>query len=184
MKLVLPAPEHLPSYVDALHRGWSPDNIRGAAATREALEAIQRDPQRYLEWQDDREAKAPPVELPNGTTRKRLPGYHRWLWDGEFCGVIGFRWQPGTSDLPPHVLGHIGYAVVPWKRGRGYATSALAQLLLEVRNEGLDHVEITMDYDNAASRRVVESNGGKLVERFLKPAAFGGHEGLRFRIDL
>ena len=55
------------------------------------------------------------------------------MWDGEFCGSIGFRWQPGTSTLPPYVLGHIGYAVVPWKRGRGYATQALALLLPEAR---------------------------------------------------
>ena len=44
------------------------------------------------------------------------------MWDGEFCGSIGFRWQPGTTDLPRHVLGHIGYSVVPWKRRLGYAT--------------------------------------------------------------
>jgi len=41
------------------------------------------------------------------------------MWDDEFAGSIGFRWQPGTSALPPHCLGHIGYAVVPWKQGRG-----------------------------------------------------------------
>ena len=64
----------------------------------------------------------------DGTTVPRLPGYLKWMWDGEFCGVIGFRWQPGTEALPPTCLGHIGYAVVPWKRGRGYATAALLAL--------------------------------------------------------
>jgi len=35
------------------------------------------------------------------------------MWDGEFCGQIAFRWQPGTEALPPHCLGHVGYSVVP-----------------------------------------------------------------------
>ena len=60
------------------------------------------------------------------------------MWDGEFCGSIGFRWQPGTSALPPYCLGHIGYSVVPWKQRRGYATKALALLLPDARKEGLD----------------------------------------------
>ena len=92
----------------------------------------------------------------------------RWLWDGEFCGQIGFRWQPGTEALPPHCLGHIGYAVVPWKRQRGYATRALALLLPEVRKEGLAYVELTTDPDNLPSQKVITGNGGVLVERFAK----------------
>jgi predicted acetyltransferase len=38
--------------------------------------------------------------------------------------------------------------------------------------------------DNVASRRVIVSNGGQLVERFYKPAQYGGSESLRFRIYL
>ena len=67
---------------------------------------------------------------------QRLPGFSRWIWDGEFCGSIGFRWQPGTEVLPPHCLGHIGYAVVPWKKRRGHATRALAAMLPLARAEG------------------------------------------------
>jgi predicted acetyltransferase len=104
------------------------------------------------------------------------------MWDGEFCGSISFRWRPGTTELPPHCLGHIGYTVVPWKRQRGYATRALALLLPEARTEGLAYVELTSDADNVASRRVIEVNGGKLIERFRKPGVHGGAECLRFRI--
>jgi predicted acetyltransferase len=114
----------------------------------------------------------------------RLPGYLRWIWDGEFCGSIGFRWQRGTSALPAHVLGHIGYAVVPWKRRRGYATRALALMLVEARREGLAYVELTTDPDNAASQKVIVANGGRQIERFRATAAYGGKEELRFRIDL
>jgi predicted acetyltransferase len=184
MELVRPSSEHLASYVDALERGWSADNVRGAVAAQEELARIRADGGSFLESMVDREAKGDPVTLPDGSRVARLPGYRKWLWDGEFCGSIGFRWQPGTTELPPHCLGHIGYAVVPWKQRRGYATLALRLLLPEAKREGLPFVEITTDPQNLASQRVIVANGGTLVERFTKPAQFGNAPGLRFRIGL
>jgi predicted acetyltransferase len=108
---------------------------------------------------EDREAKGAPVTLPDGSTVARIPGFRRWLWDGEFCGSIGMRWQQGTAELPPHCLGHVGYAVVPWKHGKGYATAALRALLPEAKSIGLPYVEVTTDPDNIASQRVIEANG-------------------------
>lgn len=183
MELVWPAPEHLPGYVQALEKGWSPDNLRPEAG-REQLSRIASDPGLFLAGEVDREAAGPPIVLPDGSAVRRLPGYHRWMWDGEFCGLIGFRWQPGTTALPPHCLGHIGYTVVPWKRRRGYATRALGLLLPDVKREGLAHVDLTTLADNVASRRVIEANGGVLVERFSNPGVHGGAETLRFRIVL
>ena len=183
MKLVWPAPQYLPSYVHALEQGWSPDNLRPETALDE-LERIARDPERFLAEQVDLEAKGPPVVLPDGSTVARLPGYKRWMWDGEFCGTIGFRWQPGTTELPPHCLGHVGYSVVPWKRQRGYATRAVQMLLPELRREGLAYVELTTDATNLPSQKVIEANGGRVVERFNKLAAYGGAESLRYRIYL
>ena len=184
LRLVPPAHEYLPGYVDALQRGWSPDNIRGAAATEEQLANIAADATMFLDRLVDRDALGPRIGLPDGSTVKRLPGYSYWLWDGEFCGTINLRWQPGTSDLPPHVLGHIGYAVVSWKRGRGYGSAALGMLLPHARSEGLNRVEITTDADNFVSQRVILANGGVLVEAFRKPPQFGGKDSLRFRIEL
>ena len=106
------------------------------------------------------------------------------MWDGEFCGSISFRWVPGTTDLPPHCLGHIGYAVVPWKRGKVYATQALRLLLDDIRGGDLDFVEITTTVDNDASRRVIQHNGGKLVGTFRKGGFHGGGESYRYRIFL
>lgn len=184
MKLVRPTEEHLPSFIAALEHGWSPDSMRGKEAAREELEIVRRNPGLYLERLVDREAKGPPVALPDGSFVPRLPGYRHWLWDGEFCGVIGFRWQPDTTELPPYCLGHIGYSVVPWKRRKGYATQALQQLLPMIKLEGLPYVEITTDPSNHASRRVIESNGGVLVEQFVTSAGHRGTPGLRFRIVL
>jgi predicted acetyltransferase len=183
MELVWPASEYLASYVAALEKGWSPDNLRPQAALEE-LARIEKDAERFLAEQVDRDAAGPKVILPDGREVSRLPGYAQWMWDGEFCGSISFRWQPGTEELPPYCLGHIGYSVVPWKRGRGYATRALQLVLPQARGEGLSYVQIVTDVTNVASQRVIEANGGKLIERFKKPSAYGDHDGLRYRILL
>lgn len=182
-QLVWPAREYLSGYVHALRQGWSPDNRRPQAAVEE-LARIEEDADRFLAEQIDREAKGPPVILPDGRTVPRLPGYAQWMWDGEFCGSIGFRWQPGTTELPPYCLGHIGYSVVPWKRQRGYATRALQLLLPQTKVEGLAFVELTTDADNIPSQRVIEANGGELLERRPYSAADDGADQLRFRISL
>jgi predicted acetyltransferase len=119
----------------------------------------------------------------------------RWMWedetedtgDGEgagFAGSINLRWMKGHAALPQHVLGHIGYAVVPWKRRRGHATKALALMLPLARAQGMPFVEITTDVDNVPSQRVITANGGVLVEKFVKETMWGGQAGLRFRIAL
>ena len=158
IEIVKPALEHLPSYKAALERGWSPDNVRLQQATREQLAAIEQDPVAFLASLDDPEARGDPITLPDGTQVARLPGFRRWIWDGEASGSIGFRWQKGTAELPSHVLGHIGYAVVPWKRRRGYATQALRLMLDEARAVGLPYVEITAKPGNPASHKVILAN--------------------------
>ncbi|HTC52143.1 MAG TPA: GNAT family N-acetyltransferase [Steroidobacteraceae bacterium] len=182
MQLVQPSARYLNGYVDALQRGWSADTVRGAAAAAEELAQIQGDPVQFLASLEDRQAKAGPITLPDGSVVPRLPGFRRWLWDGEFAGSIGLRWQPGTHALPPHCLGHIGFTVVPWKRRKGYATAALKLMLPQARAAGLEFVELTTDPDNLASQRVIVACGGALLETFIKPAQFGGQPGLRYRV--
>lgn len=182
MSLIRPHRQALAAYVAALETGWSPANVGGDAVVRAHLAAIAADADAFLESLHDPEARGAPIALPDGSTVPRLPAFTRWIWDGAFCGAIHFRWQNGTEVLPPHVLGHIGYAVVPWKRGRGYATQALSRLLSEVRALGLGYVELTTDPNNLPSQKVITANGGMLMGRFKRDAAYGGDEGLRFRI--
>ena len=184
MELVWPSKQHLNSYVSALNRGWSPDNIHTEAARIRELEMISKDPQFFLTRLVDIEAKGQPIKLPDGREFQRIPGYKRWMWDGEFCGSISFRWQPNTSELPSHVLGHIGYATVPWKQNQGYATLALKLLLPDAKSRGLEYVDITTDSDNIPSQRVIISNGGILIDHIKKPDFHGGSDSLLYRIDL
>ncbi len=178
MQLVVPAMDHLPSFAAALETGWSPNNVTNVSA--ELLASIRENPAAFIAGFS---AQGGTITLPDGKIVPKLPFIARWMWDGEFCGSISLRWQEGTDALPPHVLGHIGYAVVPWKRGRGYASNALQQMLIEARGVGLGRVEITTDPDNVASQRVIAKNGGHFVETFVNES-FGPEPHLRYVVDL
>ena len=185
MPLELKKPERdlLPAYVEALKRGFSPDT-QSSRAIKEQLNKIALGADAFLESLDDAQAKGPPIVLPDGTRVPRLPGIVLWMWDGEFCGAINFRWQKGTEELPSTCLGHIGFAVVEWKRNRGYAKQALKLILPRAKREGLRYVDVTTDPHNVASQNVILSGGGELIRRFPKPSAYGGAEGLLYRIFL
>jgi predicted acetyltransferase len=176
--LVEPASEYLAAYAEALERGWSHNNVRDVSG--EHLAAIRADGVAFIA---SLLSQTGTVTLPDGTQIPKLPSRVRWMWDGAFAGQIGLRWQPGTDALPSHVLGHFGYAVVPWRRRRGYATEALRMMLDEARAVGLGSVEITADKGNIASCRVIEENGGSFVEEFVEPR-YGEDVRLRYRIDL
>jgi predicted acetyltransferase len=186
-ELVVPSLERLAGYVDALERGWSPDNMRGLEATREMLERIAADASLFIDRQTDIEARGGPVTLPDGSVFPRIPGRTFWIVEGDasaFCGSINLRWQHGTTELPPHCLGHVGYAVVPWQRRQGHATAALRALLPYARSLGLPWIAVTTDPDNVGSRKVIEAAGGVLVEQFARPEAYGHSAAVRYRIQL
>lgn len=85
---------------------------------------------------------------------------------GELVGRVSI--QHDLNDYLATVGGHIGYAVRPADRRRGYARSILRQSLQRAKNLGLDQVLITCDDDNVASARLIESFGG-ILENVITP---------------
>jgi predicted acetyltransferase len=155
IRLVAPDAAHLPGYEAALAAGWAEDDDREIAAAQ--LAWLREDPDAFLRelLRQDGTAMAP-----DGHEVPRLPFRIFWLDDGAFCGAINLRFRPGSESLPDYVSGHVGYAVVPWKRRRGYATQALGLILPVAREAGLRRILVTCDEGNIGSRKVILANGG------------------------
>lgn len=79
---------------------------------------------------------------------------------GELVGRAAIRHR--LTEFLEHEAGHIGYAVRPAFRRRGYATEMLRQSLVIARSLGVDRVLVTCDDDNEASVTVIERCGGVL----------------------
>lgn len=182
MELISPDMEHLPLFVAAMERSIAEASLETWYA-QEQLRLAREEPELLLTQSNDMVGVGT-VRLSDGTEVPRLPGFSRWMWDGQIAGTINFRWQAGTTELPPDCLGHIGYETFAWMRQRGYATSALKQMLALVKPLGIPFVELTTNIDNIASQKVIQNNGGVLVKEIEKPASSGGGRGYLFRIAI
>jgi predicted acetyltransferase len=78
----------------------------------------------------------------------------------EVVGRVGVRHE--LTPALEQVGGHIGYAVRPAHRRRGYATRLLAVGLDLLRERGVSCALVTCDEDNVASAATIKRNGGVL----------------------
>jgi predicted acetyltransferase len=173
VRLISPHLDLLEGYARALEAGWSPETSPAAKhnVAADHLELIRRGSATFVSG----------LAAENRTTRRLLDGTATpeiaeriyWLSDRDFCGVISLRYVSGSLDLPAQVSGHVSYAVVPWKRGRGYAISALKQLLPIAHDLGLPKLLVTTHENNESSRRVIEACGAVFSEAVPHPSQPG-----------
>jgi predicted acetyltransferase len=95
--------------------------------------------------------------------RNWVPAYYFLICDkeGRRMGACDLRvgYREGL-----YYGGHIGYAVDEAFRGHHYAAKACRLLFRLAEKHGMDHLFITCDPDNFASRRTCEALGGELLE--------------------
>ena len=97
------------------------------------------------------------INMPAG----KVPSTTLWLIDNdEFIGRLSIRHELNKKLLQHG--GHIGYYIRKSKRGKGYGKLILQLGLEEARKIGISKALITCDYDNIASRKIIEENGGVL----------------------
>lgn len=103
---------------------------------------------------------APGAPRPAG----HVPSTVLWWVEGEvFLGRLSIRHR-----MTPRLLewgGIIGYDVRPSARRRGHATAMLRASLPVAHRLGHDPVLLTCDWDNVASRKVIEACGGVFEDR-------------------
>ena len=124
----------------------------GGVDRPDLLELLFSDPDRYfdlaLRFEHDR-------DLPDDL----VPMSRYLFFDGD--------WLVGQSNLRHRLSpelhldgGHIGYAVRPSARRRGYATEILRQTLEEAHRKNIPKALLTVATTNRPSLRVIEKEGG------------------------
>jgi predicted acetyltransferase len=117
-----------------------------------------------MKWDDFPEYLRRQIDMSRGIgidPYRYVPQTRYWLIvDGRPVGIGKLRHR--LNDYLLSVGGHIGYAIRPSERGKGYGNLILKELLNKAREQGITDVLITCREDNIRSRKVIEHNGGQL----------------------
>ena len=108
------------------------------------------------------------IGLPEGIPPQQS---YFFLLDEKVIGEL--RYRPKVQQPYETMNGHIGYNLHPAHRGKGYGTIALKMLLEIAKADGLAGVQIPIEGDNPASKRIVVKNGG-FLEKTVVDEASGG----------
>lgn len=161
--LVLPSEEYKTTFIAAVkefHADGYRLNTGGMGKYKDVkVESLEEDFPAYLRLLADFAAgrNLGPDLVPQSTY---------WLVDAaEFVGRVSLRHR--LNENLSKIGGHIGYEIRPSMRRKGYGTLALKLGLVKARDLGIRRALITCDSINIPSRRIIESNGGKLESELL-----------------
>jgi predicted acetyltransferase len=151
--LMMPSHTHARSYQAAIDEGYQPDpaapKLDGTAGSLEA----------HIAWLNEQGGR---VVLPDGSVTERMPHVQLWLTHAyTFIGRVNIRFR-----LTPELQvwgGHIGYAIRPSFRRRGFGTHLLGLAIPTARAAGLGGLLLTCLDTNIASIKIIEANGGKRI---------------------
>jgi predicted acetyltransferase len=106
------------------------------------------------------------LEYEQGIVAKEcLPALSYWFFDDQNNIIGTSRLRPKLNERFSNIGGHIGYDVRPSFRNKGYGTQILQITLEKALSIGLKSVLITCDSDNIASQKIIEKNGGILLNK-------------------
>ena len=110
----------------------------------------------WLKQQDDWSRE---INLPNGYVGQTC---YWFIVDGIPVGIGKIRYT--LTEHSRQIGGNIGYAISDKYRGKGYGTIMLKLLLEKAKEMNVKEKLLTVEKINPASRRVIEKNGGKLID--------------------
>ena len=168
-----------PSYVAALAEGFR--MVGDESFSAEQLSAAAAAPDGFFA---DHPTPSLDVKLPNGTTIPRPPTTAMWwIGEAEFVGSIYLHHELDPYFVAKYV-GHVVYAVRPSHRNKGHATRMLCAILPLASSLGFRQLSLCVRASNAASRRVIEANGGSLMDEVHIPYDRNGELMRRYVIDI
>lgn len=132
-------------------------------ALKEFLEIDKKsegDPKEIKEYIEKHRHYEKGKDLPKGI----VPASTFWLIDNNiFIGRVSIRHK--LNKKLRNFGGHIGYAIRPSERKKGYGSKILELALKEAKKLKLKKVMVTCDDTNIGSQKIIEKNKGKLRQK-------------------
>lgn len=113
----------------------------------------------YTVWLKQQDDWSREINLPNGYVGQTC---YWFMVDGIPVGIGKIR--HALTEHSREKGGNIGYAISDKYRGKGYGTIILKLLLDKTKEMNVKEKLLTVEKTNPASKRVIEKNGGKLID--------------------